>query len=186
MISDVASYHSALNYTTSQSIESRFIDFKTCTLNYNCGARRSIQKSNSATIHYFDLISSCPVPRRDGTIVSLLSRIVGFGVKLAGTTSSLHSSIQIKLSEYTELLICKARWTRSPDCKLLINKLAHFVRQLRHISIPQPAGLDVAHGTKRVLLRVISFLSAGCSSFCSVVARVQFVDVVVVQSRKKI
>jgi len=153
-IDDVASYHSALNYTTSQSLDLRFIDFKTCTLNYNCGARQPIQNSNTATIQDFDLSSSWLVPRRDRTIVSLLSRIVSYGVKLAGTTSSLHSYIKSKLSIVTELLISQARWTRSSDCKLL------YAGSLRspaeaHLNTPaQPAGLCFAL-TKRELSFVL-------------------------------
>ena len=122
--------------TTGQSLDFRFIDFKTCTLNYKCGARQPIQNSNTATIQDFDLSSSCLVPRRDGTIVSLLSWIVGCGTKLAGTTGSLASSLYMYAHLITELSISQARRTHLSYCKLLMYMQARFARLLRHISIP--------------------------------------------------
>ena len=160
--------------TTGQSLDLRFVDFKTCTLNYKCGARQPIQNSNTATIQDFDLSSSCLVPRRARNIVSLLSRIVGCGTKLAGTTSSLASSLYIYAHSITELSISQARWTHSSDWKLLIYKLARYARQLRHILIP----LRRNHSSTSVCFLDFSFL------FCS--ARVRLSDVVVVAFREKI
>ena len=122
--------------TTSSKAILRFVGLKTCTLNYKCGARQPIQNSNTATIQDFDLSSSCLVPRRARNIVSLLSRIVGCGTKLAGTTSSLASSLYIYVHSITELSISQARRTHLSYCKLLIYMQARYARLLRHISIP--------------------------------------------------
>ena len=144
--------------TTGKSLDLRFVDFKTCTLNYKCGARQPIQNSNTATIQEYDLSSSCLVPRRARTIVSLLSQFVGYGYQRAGTTSPLKSYPLI----LHEPLISQSRRTRLSDCRLYM--LAHFVRQLRHISIP----LRRNHSSTSVCFLDFSFL------FCSAIVEFWF------------
>ena len=77
-----------------------------------------------------------------------LSGVVGYGYQRAGTTSPLKSYLPI----LHEPLISQPRWTHLSDCRLfhiesieellsrplswVVGMLAHFVRQLRHISIP--------------------------------------------------
>jgi len=180
-LSGRASHHLALNYTTSQSLDFRSVDFETIALILkfaNCG---EIQNSNSASIQEFDLSSSSPVPRQDGTIVWLLSRIVGYGNQRAGTTSPLYSySPNSELSKSAGLLSWLMLIYSAPLFAGWDDQPAEA-----HLNPPAPAGCCTWHycasvGAPQYVMLGVMFCSLDCCSLDWFVARVKVVFMSVV------